>query len=357
MLPGTPWSSRSSAESDGGTRVHAVLQACIEGREPPALTDPVERRMAELVTDWVARNRLVGMRSEVPFAYDTATDTARELVDSEGWPTRWYTDPEKRAAYPGHGGPIRDSELCGRADICYMGADDDGPVACVDDLKAEFGGSPADAMAQLAALGLTVARAYGAERARVRAIRVSETRTDDTSEVYWLSAFDMMAIGGELSRANVRGEPPPTPGAWCKERYCPAIEACPATQALLGQVVPAEMLVRRDSLVHTAWRYTPQIESADHLAWLVGAKSVVNEYQERVGKAILDYVANGAVTTTDGRVVEQSFRQNPRMDQRELAGLARSLGATDEQINACVHSSLVNAGVKVRKPGKKRSAA
>lgn len=334
--PDAEWGPNDgNAETEGGNLVHAALASMVDTGAATLATDD-----AGLIARfnhgcaWMRANIDDRASAEVPFAYDVVADTGRVL------PSDGHRDYSQRTA----------TEVPGTADLFAMGEDEGGPFVWVADWKCVFGGHKKSARAQLEALALAAARARGVDRARCVTLYLDGTGVDDWTERFELDAFDFVRIGATLGRAL----PPfttPTPGDHCTERYCPALAACPATQAGLVPLLPATALVRP-----TPFRYVPAIESPDHLAWMLAARPVLRKALEQVDSAIDGYVKDGPVETTDGRTIKATFRTMPRMNTKALEQLARDKGATDEDVNGCIRASVEGNGVRIS-GGKKGKAA
>jgi hypothetical protein len=335
---GVTWTTRDSDDAAFGRALHAAAEAHVDGQDMIAETHLTSAELEEAwgrLREWLDANKRNGWRAEVPFAFHLQQGTARELPKT--------THRDYSAAGP--------AEICGTADIVYMDADDEGAFGCVDDLKwSGFHGDAQRAQAQLAGQALCVARAWGADRVRARAIRIGPSGpVDDTSEVYWMDAFDLAAIEAEI-RARVARIPTsmPTPGEHCAGRWCPALASCPATQAALVQVIPDAALAR--------WKYAPVIESPDHAAWLLTMRPVIRKVMGQVDAAIGALVANGPVTTSDGRTIAEGTRSMNRLNLGALEELARAKGATDEEIAGCFRRSTESTGVRISSARKGRAA-
>lgn len=328
--PALPWIDSSSDASNGGTIVGAIADAIVKGEPYTMPEDPQLRLFAEHVRAWLDEHRTVGMRSEVPFAWDFRKDRAREL------PTNGHRDYSACTA----------DEVCGTADLVQMGVDDEGPFAAIDDWKCRFGQERTDARAQLEMLALAACRTFGVDRARCRTLHVDERGVDDESDVFWLDAFDLDGIAASAQFDLASGPKPPTPGEHCAKRYCGAIAACPATQAALAPLVPVEALAKR-------FAFTPVIQSPDHAAYIVETRARIKKALEQVEKALKLYVAAEPRFTNDGREVKEEFRRMPHTSAKELEELAHRYGAPMEEIAACTRSSLQPNGIRVRKAGGK----
>jgi PD-(D/E)XK nuclease superfamily len=329
---GVAWVNQQSAAATFGTTLHAFAEAyidagCVNTAVMPPLSDD-ERSAWDRLRTWLDANRRTGWRTEVPFAYHVQQGTARELPKSHH---RDYS-----AAGP--------AEICGTADLVYMSRDDAGPFACCDDFKwSGFHGDAQKAQAQLGGLALCVARAWGVDRVRARAIRIGPSGpVDDTSEVYWLDSFDLAAMEAEIRADLARvATAEPAPGPHCTERWCPALAACPATQSAIVQVIPDAALVRKD------WRYQPAIESPDHAAWLLTVRPVIRKAMDQVDASLKRLVADGPVRTSDGRPISEGQRNVSRLNMGALEELARAKGATDEEIAGCMRTSVESTGVRL----------
>jgi hypothetical protein len=334
---GVQWEEHRSDAASFGTELHGMAEAFIEARVQPPVPSAVADVFDRMLLPWLRANKRAGWRAEVPFAIDIAAGFARELEKGE--------HREYKGAKPG--------DLCMTTDIVYMGEDEEGPFGCVDDIKwSGFHGDYQKARDQLRGQALAIHLAWGVDRVRARAIRVDSARVDDTTEAYWFDCFDLAEALDELRTqvANIE-HAQPIEGDHCRGRHCPALASCPKTAVIVEQVIPA------DALARTEWRFTPQIESPDHLQRVHAMLPIAKEYIERVSAAVKAYVADGAITTSDGTVIQQSYRTMPRLDTDDLIKLAKAKGATDEEISACVHAKVEGNGVRASKPKKGRKAA
>lgn len=333
---GVTWADTRSDAASFGTSIHALAEAYI--RNPRAELVTADERLARVwahVKAYIDEHRSLGWRPEVAFAFDPLTDAAHELPQAEH---RDYSAATER-------------EICGTADLVYMSSDEQGAFACVDDWKySGFHLDAGRARAQLAALSLFVARAWGADRVRARALKISDTGVDGTSEVYWFDAFDLAAQSDSIARGLAAvGRAEPQPGEHCTGRWCPAISACPATQGALAQVIPAASLVK-------SYRYSPAIEGPDHLAWMLTVRPLLNKALEQVDDAVRAFVADGPVTTSEGATIRQTMKSLTKFDQNALLDLLSRKGASDDEIQSCVRTMQVSNGVRVSGAKKGRAA-
>lgn len=327
-----------SDESARGTALAVLFEHAVNGGAAPAISDLVadlgDDEASRLVTmwralsAWVEANRKLGWVSEQGFAWEPETDRGRALE------RRGHRDYSRCTS----------TEVAGTADLVII-VDD---TVIVYDVKSHAPGAPElDATAQLEGLALFAARAYDYDRARIVTLNVSAERGVEPIEGEEINAFRLIEIGDRI-RADVAriANSVPTVGPHCTGRYCKAIAVCPQQTTAMAQLVPDTALVRPE------WRYQPVIESPDHLAHMLALRPLINKACKQVDAAITAYVAAGPVHTSDGREIKQSFKSMPRMNQGALTELARSKGATEDEISACVRSGLENNGVKIGKPEK-----
>lgn len=318
---GTVFGSLAEGYINGSSSVGPTAKAIdLPPDEELALSHMWEHALA-----WLKANARAGWVAERAFAYDPATDVGRELPRIEH---RDYS-----GATPG--------EVCGTADLVWI----DGESVVIADWKTTSPGAPeVDATAQLEWLALFAARAWGYDSARIVTLKVTEVGVE-VIEGEPLDMFGLAAIAERIAADVARIPGAETHGGdHCRGRYCKALTSCPETTSLIEQLIPADALARKE------WRFTPQIESPDHLQRILVMKPIVTEYLERVNKAIAAYVADGEVTTSDGVVIKQTYRTMPRLDHGELVALVKSLGGSQEMIDACVHPKVEGAGVKASKP-------
>lgn len=336
-----PPSAEKSAASARGDIFGLLAEQAINGGAAPALSTliadlPEDEARAVVAMwgharQWLAEHKRLGWRAEVALAWDPGTDVGREL------PRLAHRDYSSASL----------TELCGTADILAIEGDD----VVVYDWKTHAPGAPdVDATDQLEGLALMAARAWGYDSARIVTLVVTEAGVD-AREGTPLGPFDLQDVADRL-RASVAAIPgaEPRAGDHCRARYCKALAVCPKTQeALAPALLPAAALTKR-------WAFTPVIESPDHLQALMQMRSMVDAASKAVGAAIATYVGDQEVVCSDGTTIKASYRTMPRMDQEALAELVKSLGGTQDQIDACVRPRLEGAGIKAYKPKKARAA-
>ena len=335
----TPTGARSR-----GTAFARLCEHRIHGGPTPPLSELVaelgDDEGRRLVAMWGHASRWLdahladtsaGWCAERAFAYDPTTDVGRELTRREH---RDYSE-----AKPG--------EVCGTADLLAVDGD---TVVCYD-WKTSAGGAPepeGGATAQLEWLALMAARAWGHESARIVTLRVTEDGVEEIEgEALDAIALDEIAarIADDLARVPTSE---PQPGDHCRNRYCKAIAVCPVTrEAMAPALLPVEALARR-------YPFTTAIESPDHLQALLQMRSMVDAASDAVKKAITEYVGDKTIECTDGTTIKATYRTMPREDRAQLVALVKSLGGTQEQLDACVFPKIESAGIKASKPKKAR---
>lgn len=219
------------ADSTAGTVKHRFLERVpAVGRDAALAEVPEEFREACAVIDLspLPASKPGQYAPEVAFAYDLATDTARELGRG--------IDRKYREA------GLRDGEIPGTLDS--VGIDDD--TVLVLDFKSGWGGHVQRAAEndQLRIGALAAARAYGKSRARVAIAHIPD---DGDPWLDWaeLDEMDLEAVAAEVrglvaraaeeaDRMGLAETPRTVEGEHC--RWCPAFPHCPAKMTLVRQL-------------------------------------------------------------------------------------------------------------------------
>lgn len=328
----------AAPDADRGTRGHKALADYATTRVRVAVADDVAADYAAGCA-WIdSLNIAEGLMVEVAFAWDPTTDTAEHIG--------YDRDYSKGAG-----------RLCGTADL-VMVARMNGVVvgAMVWDWK--FGNSY-ESGPQLRALGLMVARTFGIEQVTVAALDIGPEGVRELCRED-LDAFALATIAGEL--AELRALIPtsePQAGAHCSELFCPAKLSCPLVGAGLAevvQVIPADALVREKG-----YRLIDPITTAEHAAWAVGVISLMGAKLDAIKADIKSKVPDGGWQLADGRKLEERFSSVSSVSKEALEGLARKLGATDQDIEDLAVPYQRSQGLRVyggaAKPRAKRSKA
>lgn len=371
LLPSVPWEDTASSYAMRGRVLHKLMATLVTGGELVLPEDVLERALYAQGRQWLRDHGylvrasqdslcekprkdglrpVAGLRAEVAFAYDVETQEARELVDPEGWDVRWYADPAKRAAYTGPGGPIRETEVCGRVDLVCPGWDNAGAFVWIGDFKFHFGGEhappPPDARAQLEIGGLAAAKVYGVDRVKATGIHVYETRVDlealsyvkpDGEVVEEVAPFALVAVAASLDElANApANDPVPHSGPHCDARYCPARAACPLTAEVVADVLPAESLVRKRSLKGA-------LEDNAHALWARDAgERLIAVGEELVAKAKKWADTHEGIIEEDGQVYAAELVPSESVDLPRAEPILAELG-----LAAAVERTVTWASVK-----------
>ncbi len=329
--PGAEWPTETSDAADLGTRFHAAIESYVAFGEMPAHTDDIAQLLvsAKAWVDHFGREKLA---AEVAFAWDPEADTAKVLGHGLG---RDYSSG--------------DGLLCGSADLIAVSRFT--KTGYVGDWSTGDGSKKGP---QLRTLALMLARAEGLESVTVEALEVSAEGVRHVC-TETLDEFALAAIAGEIAESLVIDSGVrPQPGAHCTEMYCPARVTCPAAREIVDALIPAESLVR------PGWGLV--IANPDHARWLLDHARLVGAAVEAVKDAVKAYVPKDGLVLEDGSMLVEGTRNMPRRDYKKLEMLARTMGATDEQIAGCDYLAVESSGLRVKKlkaaakPRKKKAA-
>jgi hypothetical protein len=199
-----------------------------------------------------------------------------------------------------------------------------------------------DKAAQLELNALAFARAFDLDSVTVCTLRLDPGGLREEGK-RTLEAFDLAALAEEY-RGLVRGIPTaePRPGMWCSAHYCEAIDACPATEALKPQLVPASAL-----LAATHWPFSAAIQSDEHAAALIPLVKLAESFLKGVKGALEERATKqGSIATRPGYVWREGTRQMPRFDRPLAEALLGQLGATKEQIAALTKMRTESSGFR-----------
>lgn len=202
--------------------------------------------------------------SEVAFAYDPEARTSdvigynldrgyREAARSRGWSDElvnrlWF----------------------GSADLVWMATDGSGRVVVVD-LKTGWDGRTVSHMPQLLTLALFAMRAYNATGAMVGTIPLR----DEEAEPMKLKAvedYDLLAHEDLLHERLSQGPlAQATPGSWCTDLFCDAIDDCPMAGRVkeLALIPASHLTVKLKGPIATVEEARARLELHDAVAaWL-----------------------------------------------------------------------------------------
>lgn len=299
-----------SAAADAGNARHAEAEAAADtGGE---LHHAVQALMVE--GDQLA--------TECAFAYDCATDSAREL----GHLDRRYRD-------------LAPYEIPGTMDLLIRGPG----RAVVVDYKSFAEVASAERNAQLATYALMVARAYGLDEVTVAIVYLTNVRRPSIAT---LGPLDLDAHAARLRslHADVMRPATPAPGAHC--RYCPAFLSCPAQQALaldVGDALPLEIERRIP--------FDDDQSAAEAFDLLARIKTL----SARIQAALYARAAERPIPLGNGMVLGQYEKLGPTVIDADIAyEVVRELHG-QEAADKSVTRKASQAGIEraVGKPGKK----
>jgi hypothetical protein len=266
--------------------------------------------------------------TELAFAYDLETDTARDLGRIS------------RDEYPQTG------ELCGKTDLVIRG---NGRVVVVDHKGIEKV-DDADRNTQVATYALMVARAWGFDEVDV-VIRYRATWRRPSYAT--LNALDLAAHGDRLRQlrddiARAREQPQLflNDGPHCK--YCPAfLGGCPRVEALQRRVANGELVRQAEAMI--------PFNDDDEAAFALDLLERIKTMKQRLEAALHARAAERPIPRGDGTV----WGPRPKRGNRMLDGdaayalLAERYGAevaeravTREATQKGIEAALKAAGVR-----------
>jgi hypothetical protein len=206
-----PWEASGPA-AKRGTRVHGAIESYLRDGEIVTLNHDAERNMFASFLTWHDSHPVAQWAVEVPMVLDVETRTVRVLERVEH---RDYGD-------------IKPSEIPMTIDAVAFGL----VRARYYDWKTSTKGEHAD---QLLTGALALSLAWHGYEVSAAPVYVLE-QAAHTGDVLEPDALDLDAHEAMLRR-QLRALPTadPTPGPWCKDRYCKLREKCPAHRAWLKE--------------------------------------------------------------------------------------------------------------------------
>ena len=264
-------------------------------------------------------------RPEVTYAYYPDTDTAKEVGLSLG------------RDYPKDGKAIYST-----ADVMYWNND----IAIVRDWKtgAAHNLPAASESGQLKILALSVARTFGVSCVKASLDHISKDGVN--SDWVEFDVFDLDDIAAEIKETyNAIPYADPNPGTHCTKLYCPIRNSCPGRVSIMR---------RDDSSLATALQRG--INTAEDVASCYDKLITIESLCEVARAKVREVTKRGFVDLGGGRrlaIHEQQGRES--IDVKLLTELAKSKGATDEELAACKRigpSFDVMRESKARKPKK-----
>jgi hypothetical protein len=300
----------SDAYQTRGTAIHAYLEAALSG-DPDALASVDEEHRAVCAGIDLARLFPPGstLATEVPVAYDAATDTARAL------PRRGHRNY----------GSLKATDVPGTIDVVETWGSPVERVAVVD-WKSGWLQVSSDSL-QLAFYGLCVARLYGVDEVTVRIVQLDDAGGATVDE-RTLDAFDLLDVAGQVGRILERvaaaralvaagGTPSVAMGDHCQ--WC-NVGSCPATVGVARDVLAT--LQAQDVLTSLA------SASDEEVGALASKMLAAAPLWERVLSGIKAEVdRRGSVPLPDGRTYESRGIPRRSIDtKRALPVLQAYLG-------------------------------
>lgn len=207
---GTPWEETKSVAADKGNLFHAAVAGIVDPEIQVTSLKGTEWLLKRLTkaSAWLDAQAFPSPPvAEIAFAFDWSTGTSRVLGKNIG------------RKYRQHG--KTDDEIAGSADFLVV---HDGTVTVYD---WKTGKAVTESVwPQMEWLGLFAARAYGATRAVLRPIHVTDFGIED-GLVRELDASGLARVA-ESIRRDVAAIPDswPEPGPHCEDQWCPARKHC-----------------------------------------------------------------------------------------------------------------------------------
>jgi hypothetical protein len=301
-----------------GLAVHDALEIIQQGWDPDllAIADKRDLTAAQRLTLPRAVDALREAQvpptaaTEVAWAIDLETGEGRELGRSIG------------RAYKEHGARD-DVDFCGSADLAWMATNEAhrGYVVVLD-LKSGRDGLVEDHKPQLMSNAAGLARAWGARGAILTVLHLFNGEVKEDTQI--VEDFELDAHV-EALRARHREIPTsePNPGPWCREKYCNAIDACPATAHAAEALIPADRL--KAVLLGRSVKLRGEIETEEEARARVALLPLVKEFADRYEEECRDWAReHGGV-----RLAYDSW-------WGEVPGEKRSIDATPEAMAVLV---------------------
>jgi hypothetical protein len=284
-----------------GTRVHEAIAAVIRGDEI-GIDAEVQPYFEQWWSGWWARNQGQRWQTEVAFAIDLQADTARVLdVENRGYPERAHK-----------------YEVCGTADAVFVS----GKRGHIVDWKTGHRHVSAQENAQLMTLALALALAFNLHTVDVSIVQFDGDSYDE--QTVTLCEFDLGSWRYELIDLidSIEGSEPKT-GPHCRNNYCRAYGACPATSHALEIVAPQ---TTKFPLVLDA----AKIQSPEHARELDKLCRYAGKKVQLLRSALVQYVDTvGPIPLDEGMVWRRSESTREEIDLTPpgaMAALQRALG-------------------------------
>jgi hypothetical protein len=320
-----PPQAAPDADCELGREVHNCAAKYINNSDAPELLDAATHPVWACARAWILANWKATWQAEPAYAWNVTEDTARAIG----------VDIDRKYALHGK----LPHEVGGTLDVRSL----EGDTVYVYEFGT--GHDVSHKHEQLRLQCAVAALAHGCTRAVGQLVRFAADGAYPSQPVEF-DEFELAAIRGEFAEylSEVEGSEP-TPGEHCGR--CSLAPVCPAASSIVAALIPVE------SLVKPGWGLV--IQSPEHAVWLNDMQRLVGKAAEAVKERVKAYVGGG-VTLADGRVLYEGERVMQRTDHARVEALARAMGATDEQIEACTRPVVESAGLKVKKPVKAKRA-
>lgn len=337
-----------SAAGDRGTARHRILEAELVARltlgTPDLDLGPAELPDADafLVNAGVWLDALLSQAEtgkvwpEQVYVYDVQADTARTSPHK-----RSHDDPQHRA----------DREVRCTADVVWTSYP--GGQVHVDDYKTGRieNVDPAAENWQMRALGLAVARALGVYSVTVRVIAVDDDGRCRVASEATLEEWDLEEIAASLrSLASRVPTAQPTPGTWCRRKWCALVGLCPATVDVASQAI-APVLPAPPTEASYPIIATPL--SATHAAYLLVVLDLVKAFGAELEKNLKAYAKEHPIPTGEGRTWGPVLTPTTSIETSDaaVAVLSQALGSHATDALGITKAGIERAAKAVTKRG------
>jgi len=338
----------TSAAGDRGAARHAILESELVARlmlgTPPVDFGPAELgdpatfvRNAGAWLDVLLSQATTGkVWPEQVYVYNVQADTARTSPHK-----RSHDDPQHRA----------DREIRCIADVAWTSYP--GGQVHVDDYKTGRieNVDPAAENAQMRALGLAVARALGVYSVTVRVIAVDDDGRCRVASEATLEEWDLEEIAASLRSLAARvPTAQPTPGTWCRRKWCALAGLCPATvdvaSKAIAPVLPAPPTEASYPIIATPL-------SPTHAAYLLVVLDLVKAFGAELEKNLKAYAKEHPVPTGEGRTWGPVLSPTTSIETSEVAleVLSQALGRARAEAVGITKAGIERAAKLVTKRG------
>lgn len=315
-----------SEARDTGDSMHSATEAVLLGEVPASHVEAangVALWLSQFVTDRKA------LHIEEAIAWNAATGTARSLGRG-------------RAAYEN----ALPNERCGTADCMAIV---DGVLHCWDWKSGEFGAQKA--RMQLRTLAVMGAALFGVDTVRTFSVFVDATGNEPPRVVVSeeLGPLELAEHASALRDGFDRvKDANPVLGEHCNDCFCGQRGACPERAALVESMSVSANLVQ----LGRSNPLTAPLQSDQDAAALLELLPHVESYIKTRKAEAQDYVdknCGGEVRLNDTHVYRKTQSSRKGIRGEEAFSLAKKLGATPEELAACIGISHFDRWSKLKK--------